>query len=273
VLVGVGVAVLVGVGVAVLVGVGVAVLVGVGVAVLVGVGVAVLVGVGVAASTVRVAVAGPPLGVPVPVTWDVVLTCAPSTVPDTWTAMVQDWPAVSTFEVLEKVPAPGLKLKVPPPVARVLHVPPICVTSWITAGIVSLNWTLDTEKTFGFVTVIVAVEVPLRVTVGGLKLLLIVRDRACASRRPAESRARRATRTTIGVNERCDRARVHRAAPADLADGCRSASMGLGSYTRSLATIATPTASRRRRAIRTSRRRRGRPQSRFCFSPEPRQIA
>jgi hypothetical protein len=32
-------------------------------------------------------------------------------------------------EVLENVPVPGLMLKMPPPVARVLHVPPICVTS------------------------------------------------------------------------------------------------------------------------------------------------
>ena len=66
-----------------LVDVGVAVLVGVGVEVLVGVGVAVLVGVGLGASTVRVAEAGPPLGVPVPVTRDVVLRCGPSAVPET----------------------------------------------------------------------------------------------------------------------------------------------------------------------------------------------
>ena len=65
-------------------------------------------------------------------------------------------------------------LKVPPPVAKVLHVPLISVTSWIPAGIVSLNWTLDTATAFGFVTVIVAVEVPLRATVDGLKLFVIV---------------------------------------------------------------------------------------------------
>jgi hypothetical protein len=231
--------VLVGVGVAVAVGVGLAVLVGVGLAVAVGVGLGVLVG-GVGGRTVRVAEAGPPFGVPVPVTRDVMLRCAPSTVPDTWTTMSQDWPAASTFEVLKKVPAPGLMLKVPPPVARVLQVPLSCVTSWIPAGIVSLNWTLDTGTAFGFVTVIVAVEAPLRATVDGLKLLLIVRASACASRRSAESRARRATRTRIGVKEWCDRARVHRAAPADLVDGCCTAFMSLGSYTRSLATIATP---------------------------------
>ena len=55
----------------------------------VGVGLGVLVG-GVGARTVRVAEAGPPLGTPVPVTRDVMLTCAPSTVPDTWKTMLQD---------------------------------------------------------------------------------------------------------------------------------------------------------------------------------------
>ena len=233
---------LVGVGLAVAVGVGLAVLVGVGLGVAVSVGLGVLVG-GVGARTVRVAEAGPPLGTPVPVTRDVMLTCAPSAVPDTWTAMVQDWPAVSTFEVLEKVPAPGLMLKVPPPVASVLHVPPICVTSWIPAGIVSLNWTLDTETAFGFVTVIVPVEVSLRVTAAGLKSLVIVRASACASRRPADKRTRRATRTTIGARERCDPAEVDRAALADLADLRCTASMSRRYYSRSLATIATPTAS------------------------------
>jgi hypothetical protein len=77
------------------------------------------------APTVRVADAGPPLGAPVAVTWDVVLRCTPITVPDTWTVMVQDWPPARTFEVLENVPAPGLMLKMPPPVAKVLHVPPV----------------------------------------------------------------------------------------------------------------------------------------------------
>ena len=49
----------------------------------------VLVG-GVGGRTVRVAEAGPPSGTPVPVTRDVVLTCGPSSVPDTWTTMSQD---------------------------------------------------------------------------------------------------------------------------------------------------------------------------------------
>ena len=80
---------LVGVGLAVAVGVGLAVLVGVGLAVAVGVGLGVLVG-GVGGRTVRVAEAGPPSGTPVPVTRDVVLTCGPSSVPDTWTTMSQD---------------------------------------------------------------------------------------------------------------------------------------------------------------------------------------
>jgi hypothetical protein len=80
---------LVGVGLAVAVGVGLAVLVGVGLGVAVSVGLGVLVG-GVGATTVRVAEAGPPSGVPVPVTREVMLTCGPSTVPDTRKTMLQD---------------------------------------------------------------------------------------------------------------------------------------------------------------------------------------
>ena len=145
--------------------------------------------------------------------------------------------------MLEKVPAPGLMLKVPPPVARVLQVPLSCVTRWIPAGIVSLNWALDTGTAFGFVTVIVAVEVPLRATVDGLKLFVIVRASACASRCPADKRPRRATRTTIGVKERCDRAEVDRAALADLADlRCTASTSRKRYYNRPLATIATPIA-------------------------------
>ena len=53
----------------------------------VGVGVAVLVGVGLGARTVRVAEAGPPSGVPVPVTRDVMLTCGPVAVPLTRTTI------------------------------------------------------------------------------------------------------------------------------------------------------------------------------------------
>ena len=201
-----------------LVGVGVAVGVGLGVLVGVGVAVGVGLGVGLGSRTVSVAEAGPPLGAPVPVTRDVVLTCAPGTVPDTWTTMLQDWPAASKFEVLEKVSVPVLMAKVPPPVARVPHVPLVCDRRLIPAGIVSLNWTLVTGKAFGFVTVIVAVEVPLTATVDGVKPLLIVRASACASRRPAESRKRRATRTTIGVREQCDGSPVDRAPFADPAD-------------------------------------------------------
>lgn len=217
-------------------------MVGVGVAVAVGVGLGVVVGVGLGARTVRVAEAGPPSGVPVPVTRDVVLTCGPGTVPDTCTVMLQDWPAASTFEVLEKVPAPGLMVNMPPPVAGVLHVPPVCVTRWIPAGIVSLNWTLETGTAFGLVTVMVAIEVPLRATVDGLKLLVIVRASACASRRPADKRTRRATRTTIRVKVRCDRARVDRAAVADPAALCPAASMSRRYYNQLLAAIATPIA-------------------------------
>ena len=106
----------------------------------------------------------------------------------------------------------------------------------------SANWTLDTGKAFGFVTVMVASEVSLRATVDGLKLLLIVRASACASRRPADKRTRRATRATIGVKERCERAEVDPAALADLADLCRTGSMSRRYYNGSLATIATPIA-------------------------------
>ena len=94
----------------------------------------------------------------------------------------------------------------------------------------SLNWTLDTGTAFGFVTVIVAVEVPLRATVDGLKLFVIARASACASRCPADKKTRRATRPTIGVRERCDRAEVDRAVLADLAALCCTASMSRRYY-------------------------------------------
>src|SRR5688572_30993422 len=92
-----------------------------------------------APTTVSVAEAGPPAGVEVAVTCDVVLTWAPSAIPWTLTMMVHDCPAVRTFDVLEKVSVPGLIEKLPPPVARVLHVPPIWVMRSMPAGIVSLN--------------------------------------------------------------------------------------------------------------------------------------
>jgi hypothetical protein len=73
--------------------------------------------------------------------------------------------------------------------------------------------------------------------------LVIVRASACASRCSADKRTRRATRTTIGVKERCDRAEVDRAALADLADLRCTASMSRRRYyNRPLATIATPIA-------------------------------
>src|SRR5438309_7418575 len=134
-------------------------------------------------------------------------------------------------------------LKVPPPVASVPHVlPPSCVTRWIPAGIVSLNWTLDTETAFGLVTVIVPVEVSLRATAEGLRFLVIVRASACASTRPADKKTRRPTRPTIGVRAQCDRAEVDRAILADLAALCCTASMSPRYYNPLLATIATPIA-------------------------------
>ena len=73
------------------------------------------------------------------VTCEVVLMCAPSAVPFTLTVMVQDWPPASAFDVLEKVSVPGLMENIPPPVASVLHVPPVWVMRSIPAGMVSLN--------------------------------------------------------------------------------------------------------------------------------------
>ena len=55
--------------------------------------------------TVSVADAGPPAGVPVAVTGDVVLVNVPGAAPRTRTMMVQDWPPASTLEVLENVRA------------------------------------------------------------------------------------------------------------------------------------------------------------------------
>lgn len=92
-----------------------------------------------AAITVSVPDAAAPGGALLDVTGDVVLTCAPMTVPRTLTVIVQDWPPASTFDLLEKVSAPGLMENMPPPVASVLHVPPVWVMRSIPAGMVSLN--------------------------------------------------------------------------------------------------------------------------------------
>src|SRR3954452_12126940 len=90
-------------------------------------------------TTVSVPDAAVPGGASLEVTCDVVLTWGPRTVPTTRTVIVQDWPAASTFDVLEKVSVPGLMEKMPPPVASVLHVPPVSVMRSIPAGMVSLN--------------------------------------------------------------------------------------------------------------------------------------
>src|SRR4029077_53957 len=95
--------------------------------------------VGMSESTVSVPDAALPGGASLEVTVDVVLTCGPRTVPFTLTVIVQDWPPASTFDVLEKVSVPGLMEKVPPPVASVLHVPPVWGMRSIPAGMVSLN--------------------------------------------------------------------------------------------------------------------------------------
>ena len=90
-------------------------------------------------TTVSVPDAAAPGGASLEVTCDVVLMCAPRAIPFTLTVIVQDWPAASTFDVLEKVSVPGLMEKMPPPVASVLQVPPVWVMRSIPAGMVSLN--------------------------------------------------------------------------------------------------------------------------------------
>src|SRR6476646_10509251 len=92
------------------------------------------VNVGTSEITVSVPDAAAPGGELLEVTCDVVLTCAPRAVPRTLTVIVQDWPPASTFDVLEKVSVPGLMEKIPPPVASVLHVPPVWVMRSIPAG-------------------------------------------------------------------------------------------------------------------------------------------
>ena len=81
--------------------------------------------VGTSLTTVSVPDAAAPGAASLEVTCDVVFTCAPRAVPFTLTVIVHDWPPASTFDVLEKVSVPGLMEKMPPPVASVLHVPPV----------------------------------------------------------------------------------------------------------------------------------------------------
>jgi hypothetical protein len=97
------------------------------------------VNVGTSEITVSVPDAAAPGGALLEVTCDVVLTCAPMAIPRTLTVIVQDWPPASTLDVLEKVSVPGLMENIPPPVASVLHVPPVWVMRSIPAGMVSLN--------------------------------------------------------------------------------------------------------------------------------------
>jgi hypothetical protein len=94
---------------------------------------------GTSLSTVSVPDAAMPGAASLEVTCEVVLTCGPRVVPTTLTVIVQDCPAASTLDVLENVSVPGLMLNMPPPVASVLHVPPVWVMRSIPAGMVSLN--------------------------------------------------------------------------------------------------------------------------------------
>jgi hypothetical protein len=89
--------------------------------------------------TVNVAEAAAPGGALLELTGDVVLRCTPIVTPVTLTVIVQDCPPASTLDVLEKVSVPGLMENIPPPVASVLHVPPVWVMRSIPDGIVSLN--------------------------------------------------------------------------------------------------------------------------------------
>src|SRR4051812_3767272 len=95
--------------------------------------------VGIAPVTVSVPDAASPGEVSLEVTCDVVLMCVPIADPRTLTVIVQDWPPASTLDVLENVSVPGLMENMPPPVASVLHVPPVWVMRSIPAGMVSLN--------------------------------------------------------------------------------------------------------------------------------------
>ena len=95
--------------------------------------------VGISETTVSVPDALAPGAASLEVTCEVVLMCGPRDMPFTLTVIVQDWPPASTFDVLEKVSVPGLMEKMPPPVASVLHVPPVWVMRSIPAGMVSLN--------------------------------------------------------------------------------------------------------------------------------------
>lgn len=147
------------------------------------------------AFTWMLADAGPPGPASVEVTVEVVLTKRPAVGPRTRTVMLQDWPAASTLDVLEKVPVPGLMLKIPPPVAKVLHVPPVCVTRVRPAGIVSLNATLVSGVTLGLVTVTVMIERPPTSIVDGLKLLEIVAG-FCANASPVKDAVRSAAATS-----------------------------------------------------------------------------
>src|SRR3981189_2477962 len=105
--------------------------------------------------------------------------------------MLQDWPPVSTLEVLEKVSVPGLMENMPPPVARVLHVPPVWVMRSIPAGCVSLNCTFVSGAALGLVTVTVMIERPPTSTVDGLNELVIVAA-TCAKASPVKDAVMRA---------------------------------------------------------------------------------
>ena len=154
------------------------------------------------ATTVSVADAAAPVGALPAVTGEVVLRCVPMAIPATRTVIVQDWPPASTLDVLEKNSVPGLMVNMPPPVAGVLHVPPVWVMRSIPAGMVSLNCTfVSGNPALGFVTVIVAMEVPLSATTVGLKLLVMTAEEACANAVPVNDALISAAMTIARRNE------------------------------------------------------------------------
>src|SRR5258708_18394197 len=157
--------------------------------------------VGTSLTTVRVPDAAAPGAASLEVTCDVVLMCAPRAIPFTLTVIVHDCPPASTFDVLEKVSVPGLMEKMPPPVASVLHVPPVWVMRSIPAGMVSLNWTFVSGTALGFVTVIVPMELPLSATTAGLKFLVMTAEAACANAVPAKDAL---MSTTVRISRRAE---------------------------------------------------------------------
>lgn len=124
--------------------------------------------------TLSEAEADPPGPASVEVTVLVVSVKVPIMLPLILTDILHDCPAASTFEELVNVPVPGEMLMLPPPVASVLQLPPVCVISVRPAGNTLLNETLCSATGLGLVTVTVRIDVPSTPMVEGLKAAVIV---------------------------------------------------------------------------------------------------